>query len=1459
MKRVLWPTLTLLLAVLLAPPASAAELITLSPENYDEYRPDGKEAEGIFGDYVLRNDHLVAVIGNPDLVSGRSSGRWGKHQVKGALLDLTSRSSNNDQLNAFWPGPLVHRPDAPQKQKHFPDEALTWKRPGREPKMGKRVTLEIPPYEIESGKFLKDLAELPASRRPKTRIYVKLNYTLADGWDHLLVEALYKNPTKKAVRLQPAAMLRVDGTWKSNLALSGRFFWTYNKWWQQAYGILADGHLLQLQKGGREYRLRYTAAEGDKTAIPPGGQLRVVRKLFAGQNLFEIKSAAARRLGRPLRNVSVSVKDANGPVARADITALIDSQSYASGRTGRGGKLKINLPTERCVLQIKAIGRPAKTITLPAKGPQKVSIKLAPPSYIAAEISDPDGKPIPCKVQFLGKDGTPDPFFFPKTGARLVRNTVYSRTGRFRQAIAPGNYRVLVTHGPEYNVIARDLAPGRGKTKVLKGTLTRTVDTTGWISADFHNHSTVSAETNLFYVYPYSWNPGVDGDSSASQRGRVLNLLCEGIEFAPPTEHNTVSSYAPHLKALAAENLLATCPGIGLSAGRRHTLTHQNAFPVPYQPGRQDGGAIQRPEHCRQITWLRDWPGGNDMLIQVNVPRGEKVKVRREMDVLDVENLAPLFVEKINPKDQNRILEWIDILNKGYRLPGVVGSGAFDNYHGSGGVRNYVKSPTDDPAQIKSSDIVSAARRGNLIMTTGPFITAEAKATANGKNTSAPIGGGLSSDDGNVQLHVKVQAPKRIKIDRVMILANGKKRSDLGFRHDGSDKSFHEGSPPFKRTLKLDLEGNAHIIVAVQGNGPNLRRRSADGPETMNHYAVANPIYVDVGGDGFQPHSPFNDKCRCVLSWRRKPLAKEEAKPGIVRATIWNRGKKVNRDTISLQSEPPDCIEVLGEKQKRYTVGPGGEANVDFHVRFTDEWLKKGMPAITYSYIFHRNPRIRVPRSPVGEGRKAAALRIKCNHHAEQLPPVRSVEEIPKILKDQIQYPLWRRNQRFGTVRFAIAGEKLALHANIQDVSPQRHNKVRESSSVEVFAAERGKPIGQIFLLPKIGDQAAEARQQVNGKVVPAPGVKLHSTPTQQGYELVGVIPFSVLPIDPADRVMMMEFRVRTHRRKGTLRHGTVFQSGAPDRDYLQFGTIRVADRVNAGINVLNPPHANRKGRPGKMRITLQNRSDKQASDELTLGALPEGAIEIIGEKVRHYTVGPGARTDIEFDFWIADDFSGNCFELHIPRSPRYEIVRSPRLKLAALAQKPIRLTSVPDLGDVSETLAGYYQYKIRSGSGHEMARLRFAVVSDQLVLHARVEDPKIRRHKTVWKGSCLEAFGALPDEDKIGQVFLAPASGKTEAAGFQATKLGIVAAEEITVETRPTEKGYELAALIPLRMLALDSAKDAVRCEFQLTVSRDSRGKDVLRSTLFGSKLAYNNTSEYALVFIGKPRPEKD
>ena len=86
-----------LLAACLVPVDSfshAADLLRLSEKNWDGATPQGKEVDAIYGDWVLRNEHLVAVIG--EAIEGRNANMT----VRTWRLGHRSHAANGAQRSA---------------------------------------------------------------------------------------------------------------------------------------------------------------------------------------------------------------------------------------------------------------------------------------------------------------------------------------------------------------------------------------------------------------------------------------------------------------------------------------------------------------------------------------------------------------------------------------------------------------------------------------------------------------------------------------------------------------------------------------------------------------------------------------------------------------------------------------------------------------------------------------------------------------------------------------------------------------------------------------------------------------------------------------------------------------------------------------------------------------------------------------------------------------------------------------------------------------------------------------------------------------------------------------------------------------------------------------------------------------------------------------------------------------
>src|SRR5262249_34569834 len=116
--------------------------------------------------------------------------------------------------------------------------------------------------------------------------------------------------------------------------------------------------------------------------------------------------------------------------------------------------------------------------------------ELETPSLVVAEITDDRGGPIPCKVAFKGTGETTSPNWGPPTARQAIVNLFYSENGRFTVPINAGTYEAIVSYGPEYDVARVPLTVEKGKKTPLKAMLKRAFRTPGWVSADFHSHST---------------------------------------------------------------------------------------------------------------------------------------------------------------------------------------------------------------------------------------------------------------------------------------------------------------------------------------------------------------------------------------------------------------------------------------------------------------------------------------------------------------------------------------------------------------------------------------------------------------------------------------------------------------------------------------------------------------------------------------------------------------------------------------------------------------------------------------------------------------------------------------------------------------------------------------------------------------------------------------------------------
>ncbi|MEZ6057909.1 MAG: CehA/McbA family metallohydrolase [Planctomycetaceae bacterium] len=822
----------------------------LTNENWDQLAPKGKEVDAILGDIVIRNDYLIAVIAQP---TATRHANMTVRDVGGCLIDLTSTEYESDQLSCYYPGLRTY----PYR---------SWK----------GVTLSMDERELEIELELDGTVHeadvigvsLVAEGSP-TRARATVTYSMGQSSRSLAVLSQYHNVGRDPITVTMQDDVRADGG-KEEMRKSEngqhKTFWFQDHFWKQAYVIWGEmgskqsksgpDYSIQSTSDSRTTTLKFPDEDGNSTVKLAYAQVAVISRYIApGRTLLHARANLAQLTSSKTKFVdtTVTVVDSAGqPVADAVVT-LGDAhlRTDVKGLTQfpiESGEYKVDVT----VHGIKLLDAAVLTIPDGEKSQQTLTLKGYQPGTVVAAVTNGDGEPIPCKVEFIPVGSTPLPNFGPETAEFAVKNLRYTVDGTFTQSLHPGEYDCLVSHGPEHEIAMVRINVESGKTVSLTANLTRSVDTTGWVSADYHSHSSPS------------------GDNTGSQLGRVINLVCEQLDFAPCTEHNRISTYADHIAKLKIEAFMASCSGMELT-GSPLPLNHQNTFPLIMHPREQDGGGpVTDGDPEQQIARLALWDDRSEKFLQQNHPdlgwlyfdkNGDGIPdegFSRSFDFMDAIEVHPidsawqLTTDNIstgNPSG-DRILNWLQLLNLGHRAAGVVNTDAHYNFHGSGGLRNWVKSPTDDPRKIQIIDMVHASEEGHLVMSNGPFLEVS---TTSGDKAYGP-GDDLAAADGKVSLKIRVQSPKHIAVDEVFILVNGKHVPSLHYTRATHPEKFGNSTVDFDQTVPVTLTGDSHLVVVAGSRTATLG--AAFGPAWGKQHptAMTNPLFVDVDGNGFKPN-----------------------------------------------------------------------------------------------------------------------------------------------------------------------------------------------------------------------------------------------------------------------------------------------------------------------------------------------------------------------------------------------------------------------------------------------------------------------------------------------------------------------------------------------------------------------------------------------------------------------------
>ena len=765
--------------------------------------PLGKEADGIAGDYVMRNDTVeLTISGNlPERRANMSTFYGADGQTPGCLYDLCLRGSANDQITIF----------SPANQRG----PVTWVRITRDGAGGEAEVETVTTAANNKG------------------LYRRHAWRLRDGMSGVEVETTLRNETAEPMKLNAddkITTLTVNGS-------DGPYFW----------GAAVDPR----DKGG--YAVE--AMRADLTLLP-GMEKKVTRFLAVAVSPASALSILREQAGGTGR-VALTLKDDKGQPVTTATVVVVNGGREAPAWPDNAGRLFLALPAGSHELRISDHGRAPVKFSVPVtagKIEERETTLPAPATVLFAITEDGSGKSLPCKAQFLPKDGTPKVDLGPSNRAHGCVDQWHSESGSFTVALAPGSYRVVVTRGPEYSHLAQEITLSAGQQVNVSGSLKRIVDTTGWVATDFHNHSTPS------------------GDNTCGTADRLINLAAEHVEFAPTTEHNRLYDWAPHIQKLGLAPWMSTVTGMELTGNNQHL----NCFPLTPEPGKQDNGApVWNFDPRISAITLRAWQTPDpDRWIQVNHPNMERVfndsdangekdrgyfGVTQYVDAWEIENFidpgilaaAPFRIVETAPGQPRKVIFqreflFLQLLNQGHRLIATAVADAHSVHgNGVGAWRVWLPSGTDDPAKVDWREMSRAAKAGRGILSTGPFL----QVTANG----LPTGSDIKSGGQPVVLKVKVSCTDWLDIDRVQVIVNGRQPKELNFTRQSHPDWFGGGPVKFDREIPVTLTEDAHLIVFAISSTGDLKTWFGTSPQhALQPQAWHNPFYVDVNGDGFK-------------------------------------------------------------------------------------------------------------------------------------------------------------------------------------------------------------------------------------------------------------------------------------------------------------------------------------------------------------------------------------------------------------------------------------------------------------------------------------------------------------------------------------------------------------------------------------------------------------------------------
>ena len=576
--------------------------------------------------------------------------------------------------------------------------------------------------------------------------------------------------------------------------------------------------------------------------IPSGGEAdRKLKLVLAGGGVEVMRRAVDKALGRtaPSTKLSGRVLDGDGAAlanARVHVASTDDKKYITQATTDSTGAYSVALKAGSYKVTAAADGHArskAETVTIATSNLTR-DLKLQGSASLSFTVADPKAVALPAKLTFKPKTFTAYPISYGEQaylgGASHV---LYSATGKGTIKLPPGDYKVTASRGLEYEVESKDLTLTDGGTTAAGLTLERSVDTTGFLCGDFHVHARWSYDASDLYEL------------------KVAAMAAEGLEVPVCSEHDYIGDFNPTIAKMGLQKWMQSLIGLEITTG---LWGHHNTFPITPTASAPNRGAIawfgKDPQTLFKEVHTR-WPNA---LLQVNHPRSNafgyfykvgydpakgtfkaKAAWSPSFDTLEVFNEFGWDVRK-----DTSVKDWFSMLDHGLILTATGNSDSHAVYkHEVGYPRTCVKVGTDDPAKMSPSAFVLAMRKQQAVVMGGAFITAD----VGGKS----LGELAATTSGKVTLSIKVQAPKWVDLDKLMVIRGGKTGGDVVKTITLDSSTTSPTNPAVRYQDKVEVTAAKDTWVVVVATGTKKLSPVVVGKQP---FGVTNPIFIDADGDG---------------------------------------------------------------------------------------------------------------------------------------------------------------------------------------------------------------------------------------------------------------------------------------------------------------------------------------------------------------------------------------------------------------------------------------------------------------------------------------------------------------------------------------------------------------------------------------------------------------------------------